>query len=380
MAIIFFLLILAICHAYFGYPLLMIALRRVKECKKINRSKIFPYISVVIPAYNEEASIRSKLENILLSDYPRDKMEIFVTSDASSDRTDNIVKNFEGKGINLYRLKKRGGKIAAYRGILPKLNGEIVVFTDATSMLKKDAISNLISNFSDQTVGCAGGLLLYVNPDKAFVGEGESKYWDYEKRVRLYESELCSLPSVSGTLYAIRKNLYPIDMKDDLADDLIAPIKVFKAGYRTVLAKDAICTEYTTLNVKEDMAKRMRITIQNIRGIIDQLDILNPFKYGLFSLIILSHKVFRLLVPVFLLLLFATSLILSYSSSFFLVILISQVMFYIVGLLGYLLKQGIKLKIVNAIFYFCLVNFSILLGIIKFFTGEKVKIWEPIRA
>jgi len=369
MKISFFLLILAICYAYFGYPLLMMALRKIRKCKIIDKRKIFPNISVVIPAYNEEASIRNKLENILLTDYPKDKMEVFVVSDASSDRTDNIVKNFEGKGIKLYRLEKRGGKIAAYRSILPKLNGDIVVFTDATSMLKKDAISNLISNFNDQAVGCAGGLLLYINPDKAFVGEGESKYWDYEKKVRLYESDLCSLPSVSGTLYGIRKSLYPLDMKDDLADDLIAPIKVFKAGYRTVLAHDAICTEYTTLNIKEDMAKRMRITIQNIRGVINQIDILNPFKYGLFSLIIISHKIFRLLVPIFLLLLFAVSLLLAFHSKLFLLISALQILFYATG----------ALKIINAVFYFCLVNFSIFMGIIRFFMGEKVRTWEPIR-
>ncbi len=377
---IFYLLPLGVVYAYFGYPLLMIVLRKVKSCNAIERSNIWPSISIVIPAYNEEASIRSKLNNILASDYPKEKMEICVVSDASSDETDKIVRDFENKDIKLHTLDRRSGKIAAYRSVFPELRGEIIVFTDATSILKKDSISNLISNFSDKTVGCAGGLLLYINPHKAFVGEGENKYWDYEKKIRQYESDLCSLPSVSGTLYAIRKNLYPLDMKDDLADDLIAPIKAFKSGYRTVLAYDAICTEYTTLNVKEDMAKRMRITIQNIRGLLEQKDVLNPFKYGLFSIMLISHKIFRLLVPVFLLLIFIISAVLSVYSGFFLLVTLLQVLFYIVGALGYLVNKKIDIKPINTIFYFCLVNFSIFMGIIKYFSGAKVKTWEPVRS
>jgi cellulose synthase/poly-beta-1,6-N-acetylglucosamine synthase-like glycosyltransferase len=307
-------------------------------------------------------------------------MEVFVVSDCSSDLTDEIVRGFEARGIKLFRLRERSGKIAAYRNVLPYLKGEIVIFSDATSSLNADSITHLVSNFNDHTVGCVGGLLMYINPKQAIVGKGEKKYWSYEKKIRNYESTLSSLPSVSGTFYAVRKDLYPYNIKDDLADDLMVPFNVVKSGYRTVFEKDAVCKDFTTLSIKEETAKRIRITIQNIRGLIDQVGILNPFKYGLFSFLVISHKLFRLLVPLFLVLIFITSLILSFYSLFFFMIFVSQIIFYIGARLGYIINKRIKFSLGNVLFYFCLSNYAILKGFVKFFKGEKIVTWQTVRA
>ena len=366
-------------YTYFGYPMFMSILAKCKKAKPINKQMITPYISIVIAAYNEEKNIGAKLNDILNLDYPREKIEVFVVSDASSDGTDEIVKGFLGRGIKLLRLEKRSGKIAAYRKALSCLKGEIIVFSDAASLLNKDSIKNLISNFNDKTVGCAGGLLNYISLKKANVGRGERKYWNYEKKIRVLESQLSSLTSVSGTLYAVRKELYPLNIKDYLADDLIVPFTVKKAGFRTVLEPQAFCSDFTTLTIEEEMAKRIRITVQNIRGLLNQLGILNPFKYGLFSFLVISHKLFRLLVPLFLVLLFTVSLILSFNAWIFFLIFLAQMLFYVVVLAGYFSKQRIQSGLGNALYYFCLSNLSILIGIAKSFKGEKFATWETVR-
>lgn len=366
-------------YTYFGYPLFMSILAKFKKAKPINKQMITPYISIVIAAYNEEKNIGAKLNDILNLDYPREKMEVFVVSDASTDGTDEIVRGFSDKGIRLLRLEQRSGKIAAYRKALSCLKGEIIVFSDAASLLNKDSIKNLISNFNDKTVGCAGGLLNYISLKKADVGRGERKYWNYERKIRVLESKLSSLTSVSGTLYAVRKELYPLNIKDYLADDLIVPFTVKKAGFRAVLESRAFCNDFTTLTIEEEMAKRIRITVQNIRGLFNQFGILNPFKYGLFSFLVISHKLFRLLVPLLLVLLFTVSLILSFNAWIFFLIFLAQMLFYVLVLAGHFSKQRIQSGLGNALYYFCLSNLSILIGIAKSFKGEKFATWETVR-
>lgn len=379
MIYVFYISLILILYTYIGYPLLMMLLLKFKKERPVNKKEITPYISIVIPAYNEEKSIGAKLNEVINLNYPRERMEVIVVSDASSDRTDEIINGFLSQGVKLFRMEQRSGKIAAYRKALPLLKGEIIVFSDATSILSTNSLIHLISNFNDETVGCAGGVLTYVNLKQASVGKGEKKYWSYEKRIREYENKLGFLPSVSGTFYAVRKELYPLDMKDDLADDLIVPFYVRKKGMRIVIDDSAICKDFTTLAIKEEMDKRIRITVQNIRGLLDQPDILNPFQYGLYSILVMSHKLFRLLAPVFLLTLFTASLFLSLRSLVFLFVLTCQILFYSGGYIGYRINKKIKFSLGNILFYFCLSNLAVLIGIGKFFKGERVVTWETVR-
>lgn len=379
MKVIFWLLVLLLVYTYFGYPLVMSILLKFRKDRPVKKGKITPYVSLVIPAYNEEKNIGAKLNEISNLDYPKEKMEVVVVSDASSDKTDEIVRSFSDKGIRLYRLRERSGKIAAYRNVLPLLRGEIIVFSDATSILNANCITELVSNFNDESVGCVGGLLMYVNPMQALVGKGEKKYWSYEKKIREREMQLCSLTSVSGTLYAVRRELYPYDIKDDLADDLIVPFNVKRKGFRTVFESNAICKDFTTLSIGEEMAKRARITIQNLRGLKDQMDMLNPFRYGIFSILVISHKLFRSIVPLFLVPLFVVTIFLSFYSPAFLVIFLLQGVFYLGAWLGYQINKKRKFSLGNAIFYFCLSNLAIFIGIVNFLKGERVATWETVR-
>jgi len=376
---IIFVLILVVFYTYFGYPLLLSSIKKARGVETINKQKIFPSVSFVVPAHNEEQAIGDKIRNILSLDYPKSNLEVVVVSDASTDKTNKIVESFSTQGVMLLKMDEQSGKIAAYRKALPHLSGEIVVFSDATSYIEKDSLGHLVSNFSDSTVGCVGALLKYHNPKDAAVGKGESKYWEYEKKIKELESGISSLTSVSGTLYGVRKELYPLNMRDDLADDLIVPLEVKKRGFRTVLEEKAICRESTALGIKEEILKRMRITIQNIRGLINQFNVLNPFRYGIYSLMLISHKLLRILVPAVLISFFVLTVLLFNKAWTFSFLLIMQAIFYFVGLAGYFLNKKIKIKLVNFVFYFCLSNLAILLGIFEFFRGKKMTTWKPVR-
>jgi cellulose synthase/poly-beta-1,6-N-acetylglucosamine synthase-like glycosyltransferase len=372
--------IILLGYVYAGYPVLLrILYSFVNRNKpdKIDFSPV-PAISIIVPAYNEEKSIAEKIENILTCDYPVEKREIIVISDCSSDRTDEIVEGYRAKGIKLVRLTQRTGKVAAYKKVVPTCSGEILIFTDATSVLKSDALKKIVRKFADPAIGCVGGYLRFVPIKNSTVGQGENDYWDYEVVIKKHESDISSLTSVSGTFYAVYKKLFPLDMKNDLADDFIVPIHVKKLGLKVVLEPEAVCEEVTVVTEGDEMGKRIRITMQNIRGLIDQIDILNPFKYGMYSLLIASHKLGRLVVPALLLGILATDFFLSFGNMLFKAILACQILFYMVGFS--FMSRKVKNKILNRINYFCLSNMSIFLGFVKFAKGKRSAFWETQRS
>ncbi|MBF0522901.1 MAG: glycosyltransferase family 2 protein [Candidatus Omnitrophica bacterium] len=378
MTILFIVLLVLIFHTYIGYPVALRLLNMFVKPYKVNKAGVYPFVSIVIPAYNEQAAIAEKLENVLSLDYPKDKIEIVVASDCSSDNTDAIVRSFSLRGVRLCRLRNRGGKIAAYRNVIPSLKGDIIIFSDATGILEKDGILKLVRNFNDKKVGCVGGRLKYVDPGELSIGEGEKTYWEYEDGVKNFESRLSSLTSVSGTFYAVRKGLYPIYIKDYLADDLLVPLTVKKRGFLTVFEPEAVCREVTVPTGKDEIKKRVRITVQNIGGLLDQACMLNFIKYGLYSVMLISHKLFRLLSPFLLIMLFLVCLMMSFGSLFYLMLLICQVLFYVLGITGHFYHNN-RPKLLNAVYYFCLSNYAIFVGFLEYASGNRMATWETAR-
>lgn len=374
----FHILVLVTLYTYIGYPILLYVLKRIRISHHIDMASSYPVISVVIPAYNEEEAIARKLENILDLDYPREKIEIVVASDQSNDKTDEIVNSFTDKRIRLCRLEKRGGKIAAYRNAIPDLRGGIVIFSDATSVLDKSSLKNLVRNFNDEKVGCVAGLLNYGDSNAVNIGKGEHRYWQYNKGINRIEGELDSMTSVSGTFFAVRKELYPLAMESHLAEDLIVPLNVRRQGFITVMEPEAVCFESTVQNQDQEIRKRSRITIQNLHGLLSNLDMFNFFKYGLFSIFLISHKLFRSLSGIFLLGAFVLNIFLLHHSGFYLAIFISQVVFYLLGVVGGRWHKN-RPRIINYVYFFCLSNYSILIGFFMFCFGRKVVAWDTER-
>lgn len=379
MAILFWLIFMLILYTYIGYPLLLFILARFKAIT-VNKAEIFPSVSLIIAAYNEEKLIEEKILNCLLLDYPKDKIEIIVASDCSTDKTNEIVKKYEQENVKLEIAEKRAGKTAGRNRAIPRAQGEIIVLSDATGMYGKDVIKKLVRNFNDKTVGCVGGLLRYENSSNSAIGSGEGLYWRYEVLLRKLESLLGNLTAVSGSIYAFKKELYK-RIPEELADDLIVPLTVKKSGFFTIFEPEAVCVEKAAKDGREESAKRIRIANRNISGLIYMKELFNFFRYGVFSLELFSHKILRLLMPALLAGLLTVSFILSGRAVFFLSFAVMQTLFYCAATAGYILQMKSK-KISKNLYiplFFCVTNLGVLLGIIKFFNGQKKSIWEPAR-
>ncbi len=376
--IIFAFSVIALIYVYVGYPLLVYIFSVLRPLK-IKKSDFLPTVTVLITAYNEEQDICAKLENTLLIDYPQDKLEILVASDCSNDRTEEIVTGFSERGVKLHCQKKRLGKTMAQNAAVEKCSGEIILFSDATTMYEKNVLREMLPNFADETIGCVAGRLVYVDDSRSNVGKGAKSYWNYETFIKRSESRACSLIGASGCLYAVRKILYQPMYAEACSDFLICTI-VYRQGLRSVFEPKAVCTEDTNRQTDKEMRMRVRVISQTFTDLYRNRSMMNPFKSGFFAVEIISHKVLRYAVPFFLLNIFFVSAVLSFSSGFYALIFAIQSTVYLMGLTGLLLERRDKNIGVMAIpLYFLLANTASLLGFYKFLRGENYASWEPIR-
>lgn len=232
-------------HAYLGYPVSLALLRLVLGDRSRHvRGEALPRVTLLISAYNEERVIHRKIENSLALDYPRERLRIIVVSDGSTDRTEAIARRFAGRGVEVSAFQGRQGKVACLNRVIPDLDSDLVVMSDANSMYEPESLRRLVRHFADPRVGCACGRLLYVNPRALPAGEGEQIYWAYEGVIKVLESSLGSLLGANGAIYAFRKELFrPVDPLM-FCDDVI-PIRIAVRGYVTIYDPEARCTEET---------------------------------------------------------------------------------------------------------------------------------------
>ena len=375
---IFWLSVAALFYTYVGYPLFVYLISRFFP-KPISRADFAPFVTVLITAYNEERDIRAKLENTLQIDYPKEKLEILVASDCSNDKTDEIVKEFAAKNVKLYRQTERLGKTMAQNAAVEKAAGEIILFSDATTMYEPDVLSAMLPNFADKTVGCVAGKLIYIDDSRSPVGKGAKSYWNYETFLKESESRACSLIGASGCLYAVRKTAYQPMYAEACSDFLICTI-LYRQGLRSVYEPKAVCTEETNRRTDKEMRMRVRVISQTFTDLWRNRAMLNPLKSGFYAIELISHKVFRYAVPLFLILLFFSSAFLAFPSTVFAVIFALNIAFYLSALIGWLLEKKEKpLGILAIPLYFVLTNLASLIGFYKFLSGERYARWEPIR-
>ena len=377
--LLFYLFLFLMVYTVVLYPVVLKILVKLIKRPTVQKEDIPDFVSIVIPAYNEEKDIADKIQNCLALDYPKNQREIIVVSDCCSDRTDEIVRSLESDDVRLHRMEQRGGKIAGYQSVLNVVKGNIVVFTDATSVLAKDALKNLMANFSDDNVGCVGGRLVYTDANDSSVSHGEQSYWNYETKIKKREEHIASLTSVSGTFYGIRKDLFPVDMPKDLADDFIAVLTCYKKGKRIVFEPTAVCQELAVHESKVELEKRSRITVQNIRGLLHMPEMLNIFKYGWYAFLLISHKLFRLVSPFFLIGVFVCNAMIWKKHILLEAIFFGQLVFYGLALVGCWMKDEKRPKVINLIFYFTLSHIAIFYGFIRVMKGHRMATWETER-
>lgn len=289
-----------IAYVLVGYPLLLRAIVAVRGPRLVARADITPSVTLIVSAFNEGDVIAAKLENALALDYPRDKLEIVVVSDASDDETDAIVGGYAGRGVVLRRQAERRGKTAGLNAVVPTVSGDIVVFSDANAMYQPDAIAKLVRNFADPAVGCVTGEARYQGDAEGVADEGEGAYWSYEMSLKRLETAVGSCVGGDGAIYAIRRHLWQT-LPEDGINDFLNPLQIVAAGWRGVYEHEAVCYEQAAGETRKEYRRRVRIISRSWRAVWLAADVLKPWKVGIFALSVFSHKVLRWFSGVFLL-------------------------------------------------------------------------------
>lgn len=364
-------------YIYAGYPMLAIILGHLFR-RPVDQGPDLPAVTMVISAYNEEKHIAEKIRNVQNLDYPKDSLDIVVASDASDDATDEIVRNHANSSVRLLRIEGRLGKTACQNAAALAARAEILVFTDATTMLDTGALRAMARNFRDPDVGCVAGRLTYVSRREDATGRGGRSYWGYESALRMAESALGSLIGVSGQLYGVRRNVYrPI--APDLISDFVIAMVVRGQGLRTVLEPEAICYEETLDRADLELSMRVRVTLRSLYAIARQRRFLNPFRFGTFAWQLWSHKLLRYLAPVFLLTALGSNIVLA-SQGKYIPLLILQLAALLAGLVGFMqLPVFSKSRLLAQPYYFLLTNIASAISLVRFARGEKVVTWTPLR-
>ncbi len=256
-----------VAYVYVGYPLLLKLAHLAFGRAPSHPPAVEPPVTLVISAFNEEASIREKLENTLQLDYPADRLQVLVVSDASDDRTDDIVREFAGRGVRLLRMAERGGKTVGLNAAIREASGDVVVFSDANAMYRRDALRRLSAPFADRTVGAVVGESTYHDSETASEAS-ESLYWKYETAIKRLESETGSVVGGDGAIYAIRRGLY-VPMRADALSDFVNPLQIVKSGHRCLYEPAAQSVEKAAEGFDREFRRKVRIVNRAWRAMLE---------------------------------------------------------------------------------------------------------------
>lgn len=375
-----FSMLFILLYVYIGYPVLLIFLRYILPEKKINKKDIFPEVSLLISCFNEEAVIHEKLENALALDYPKDKLEIVFISDASTDRTDEIVSEYKDRGVHLIRQSENKGKTSGLNLAVPQTKGEIIVFSDANAMYMPDAIRKLVRNFNDDKVGYVVGEARYRDINQTAASKSETTYWKFEILLKRMESYIHSVVGGDGAIYAIRRELYEKLLDTDI-NDFVNPLQIISKGYRGIYETEAICLEESAGDFKKEFHRKIRIINRSFSGLMRMKSVLNPFRTGFFSLEIISHKLLRWFAPVFIIIFLLSCLALSmYNIKIFQWSTLFLILFFWCSYIGYLFVEHYNVwKVFYYPYYFVLISIASLTGLHRSLKGEIQITWSPTR-
>jgi cellulose synthase/poly-beta-1,6-N-acetylglucosamine synthase-like glycosyltransferase len=368
-----------VAYVYAGYPPLLAALARGRNQNPQGDRLNFPRVTLLISAFNERAVIEAKLVNAIALDYPKESMEIIVVSDCSDDGTDEIVLSHANQGVRLVRSSERCGKSAGLNLGVSQSTGKLLVFSDANAMYEPDGIHYLVSHFADTKVGYVVGNARYTQlASKAASSESEGLYWKLETWLKQKESDFGSVVGGDGAIYAIRKELFTPLLPTDI-NDFLNPLQIISRGYRGVYDARAVCYEEAGDSFEKEFGRKVRIVSRALNAILRAPAVLLPWNQPRHWFALISHKLLRWFVPVFLIVLLITAFGL-WQSPFYRLAALLQAFFYLLAGLGWMLQTRSKCpKLLYLPYYFCLVNLASLFGIFKLLTGSLSPTWQTIR-
>ncbi len=364
-------------YVYVGYPALLWLIRRVYR-KPVRKADITPYVTIAITAHNEEAHIGQRLDNCLSLDYPRERMEILVASDGSTDRTAEIVRAYTARGVRLLELS-RVGKARADNALIAEARGEIIITTSATGYYRPDFVRKIVRNFADPEVGAVTGVYQPHNAGESSTSATESVYYRYEMFIRQLESDLGILATSGGVALGFRRDLFvPLHPASDM--DNMIPLHVVTARKRVVFEPEAIAHDDASTSPEEQFRQRVRSVTRSLRDRLRMRHLLNPFQYPGPAFSLWSHKLLRWGTPFFLLgLLISNAFLLD--QPLYRIFFVLQLGFYLVALIGFLWrKRGDVPRLLALPLHVVVVHTAFLLGIVNVLRGQEITMWDRIPA
>jgi poly-beta-1,6-N-acetyl-D-glucosamine synthase len=376
--ILFWFSITTIIYTFVGYPLAVYLLAKFRS-RKVAKAYITPRVSVIIACLNEGKNIAARLENLFESNYPEDLLEILVVSDGSTDDTVERVRRYADKGVRLLHYNDRKGKPTALNLGIENAKGEIIVFADARQSFETEVIKELVANFADPNVGAVSGAYLMSDQRGSTVGEGVGFYWKYEELIRKSEARLGSVIGATGAIYAIRRNLWEPVPSETILDDVYTPMRIAMQGYRVVFEEKALAHDAVAKSASREFSRKVRTLMGNYQLCQLMPRLLLPSSGLLLQFF--SHKLMRLVAPIFMVILFLVNLILpaqvtsNTEAIFYQAMFVCQLSFYVSVLFGWLLsKSNRKVRIFNVAYVFSVMNAAALVGLF-YFLFSKRNVW-----
>ena len=383
MITVFWISLFLIFYTFFGYGLLLFVLVKLKRLFSPGKRKQYafddlPSCTLIVAAFNEQEYMEEKIANTLALRYPTAKLEFIFVTDGSSDQTPDIVSRFPQ--IKLLHQPERKGKIAAVHRAIQQVTSDLIVFTDANTFLNEDALVNLCRHYADDTVGAIAGEKRVMVDEAADATAGEGFYWKYESKLKAWDSELYSVVGAAGELFSIRRSLYEPVPANSVLDDFMISMRIAEKGKVIVYEPEAYAMESSSANITEELKRKIRIAAGGIQSVIWLKALLVPFKFPLLSFQYISHRVLRwTITPLLMILVFILNLLIvvQQPASLYSLLLVAQIVFYLSAYLGKVLElRKLRVKILFVPYYFCVMNYAILAGQLRYILGEQSVIWE----
>jgi cellulose synthase/poly-beta-1,6-N-acetylglucosamine synthase-like glycosyltransferase len=375
---IFWLSLGILLYVFFGFVVILWLVSPFRR-KFTKQGDATPSVSVIVCAFNEQKHMHRKIVNCLELDYPKDRLEIIVISDGSTDATDQILEDIGSTRVKAHRMAKQVGKAECQNFAAGIARHDLLFFTDATVMHPPDALNLLVRNFADPTVGCVTGKPVFKR-DHGAASLGQTKREKYELYLRTKLGETWTLFGAQDCIYVIPSRLYA-PVRGDLDSGFVGPLKLLERGYRTVYEPEAIASvDRPAPSMRDEFTRRSRIALRGMRGLIHMRHLMNPCKYGFVALSLISTRLLRWLSPIFLVMLLISNLVLL-DSSFYLWTFLVQVVFYVTACVAFLFAQkGYRLKLPFYVpLYFCILACSATVGLKRLLAGETGQIWQTRR-
>lgn len=367
-------------HSYLFYPFSIWILSFISKKKYHTESNYSPNVSIIISVFNEEKVIEKTIRNFLQSDYDLSKIEFVIGSDNSNDSTNKIISKLQKEipAIKFYQFQIRRGKSQVLNDLVKEAASDILIFSDANTLYRKDAIKNLVKYYVDSKVGGVSGRLILIEfKESIHAGSQEIKYWNFETWLKEKEGKIGKLIGANGGIYSLRKKYFVrIPTEYPIVDDFYLSLKVLEQNKDFLYIKDAEAEELTAPNLMAEFKRKIRGNANILSTIKTIKKLLNP-SFGVISYSLWSHKLIRWFTPIILLLIFITNLFLYQKAEFFQYFLIIQLLLYFLGLLGYILnKLNFRVQPLLLIFYFLMTNTAMLVGLLQFILGRNTAFWQ----